>query len=153
MSYLAFEFEGNKFKGDILPDLMALVEKGTIRILDVVVVAKDKDGKVSSREMIELDPADVLVLNPLKSQIKGLFSTKDIQAIAEAVRPSTTAALLMIEHLWAAKFFKDVLAANGRLVGNQFVPAIKVQEAIDKAPGGAGAGRGAQPGVLPSHPT
>jgi uncharacterized membrane protein len=151
--YLAFEFEGNKFKGDILPDLMALVEKGIIRILDLVVVDKDKEGKVSTREMIELDPADVLVLNPLKSQIKGLFSTKDIQAIAEAVRPNTTAALLLIEHLWAAKFFKDVLAANGRLVGNQFVPAIKVQEAIDKAPSGAGESRGAQPGVLPSHPT
>jgi uncharacterized membrane protein len=132
MSYLAFEFEGNKFKGDILPDLMAMVEKGIIRILDLVVVLKDKDGKVSSRELIEMDPADIVILNPLKSHIKGLFSVEDIEAIGGAVRPNTTAALLLIEHLWAAKFFKDVKAANGRLVDNQFVPAILVQEALDE---------------------
>jgi uncharacterized membrane protein len=133
MSYLAFEFEGNKFKGDIMPDLMAMVEKGIIRILDLVVVLKDKSAKVSTRELIELDPADIIVLNPLKSQIKGLFSTEDIEAIGALIRPNTTAALLLIEHLWAAKFFKDVKAANGRLVDNQFIPAILVQEALEEA--------------------
>jgi uncharacterized membrane protein len=133
MSYLAFEFEGNKFKGDIMPDLMAMVEKGIVRILDLVVVLKDKDGKVSTRELIEMDPADIIVLNPLKSQIKGLFTTGDIEAIGEAVRPNTTAALLLVEHLWAAKFFADVKAANGRLVGNQFIPGILVQEALEEA--------------------
>jgi uncharacterized membrane protein len=133
MSYLAFEFEGNKFKGDILPDLMAMVEKGIIRILDLVVILKDQSGKVSSRELMELDPADIIIVNPLKSQIKGLFSTEDIEAIGLMIRPNTTAALLLIEHLWAAKFFKDVKAANGRLVDNQFIPAILVQEALDEA--------------------
>jgi uncharacterized membrane protein len=137
MSYLAFEFEGNKFKGDILPDLMGMVEKGIIRILDLVIVLKDQAGKVSSRELVELDPADVIILNPLKSHIKGVFSVEDIEAIGALIRPNTTAGLLLIEHLWATKFFRDVKAANGRLVDNQFIPGILVQEALEEAQSGA----------------
>jgi len=133
MSYLAFEFEGNKFRGDIMPDLMNLVEKKIIRVLDLVAVIKDKDGKVTTRELVELDPDEIIMINPLKSHIKGLFTTGDIEAIGEAVRPNTTAALLLVEHLWAAKFFNDVKAANGRLVGNQFIPGILVQEALEAA--------------------
>jgi uncharacterized membrane protein len=137
MSYLAFEFEGNKFRGDLMPDLMNMVEKKTIRVLDLVAVIKDKDGKIVTRELIEMDPDEIIMINPLKSQIKGLFSTEDIEAIGLMIRPNTTAALLLIEHLWAAKFFKDVKAANGRLVDNQFIPGILVQEALDEAQSGA----------------
>lgn len=133
MSYLAFEFEGNKFRGDLMPDLMNLVEKKIIRVLDLVAVMKDKTGKVTTRELVEMDPDEIIMINPLKSQIKGLFSTEDIEAIGLMIRPNTTAAMLLIEHLWADKFFKDVKAANGRLVDNQFIPAILVQEALDEA--------------------
>jgi uncharacterized membrane protein len=133
MSYLAFEFEGNKMKGEALKELMSLADKGLIRILDLVAVMKDKDAKITTRELVEMDPADVMILDPLKSQIKGLFTTGDIEAIGEAVRPNTTAALLLVEHLWADKFFKAIQGANGRLVGNQFIPGILVQEALDEA--------------------
>jgi len=133
MSYLAFEFEGNKFRGDLLPDLMNLVEKKIIRVLDLVAVIKDKNGKVTTRELVEMDPDEIVMINPLKSQIKGLFSTEDIEAIGALIRPNTSAGLLLVEHLWAAKFFKDIKAANGRLVDNQFIPAILVQEALEEA--------------------
>lgn len=133
MSYLAFEFEGNKFRGDLLPDLMNLVEKKTIRVLDLVTVMKDKNGKVTTRELVEMEPSEIILIDPLKSQIKGVFTTGDIEAIGEMIRPNTTAGLLLIEHLWADKFFKDIKAANGRMVDNQFIPAILVQEALDEA--------------------
>ncbi|HMK07812.1 MAG TPA: DUF6325 family protein [Anaerolineales bacterium] len=133
MSYLAFEFEGNKMKGEALKDLMALAEKKIIRVLDLVAVMKDAKGKVTTREIVEMDPDEVILINPLKSQIKGLFTTGDLEAIGGAIRPNTTAALLLVEHLWAAKFFADVKAANGRLVENQFIPGILVQEALEAA--------------------
>jgi len=133
MSYLAFEFEGNKMKGEALKDLMALAEKKIIRVLDLVAVMKDAKGTVTTREIVEMDPDEVILINPLKSQIKGLFTTGDLEAIGGAIRPNTTAALLLVEHLWAAKFFADVKAANGRLVENQFIPGILVQEALEAA--------------------
>jgi uncharacterized membrane protein len=133
MSYLAFEFEGNKMRGEALKDLMELAEKKIVRVLDLVAVMKDAKGNVTTREIVEMDPDEVILINPLKSQIKGLFTTGDLEAIGGAIRPNTTAALLLVEHLWAAKFFSDVKAANGRLVDNQFIPGILVKEALEAA--------------------
>ena len=140
MSYLAFEFEGTKFDGTMLPDLLKLVEQKSIRVLDLVIVFKDSKGRVTSRELVEFDPNEIVLINPLKSEIKGLFTTGDIAAVGELVRPNTTAALLLIEHLWAAKFFQDVLRNKGRLVGNEFVPPILVQEALEDAEAAAAVG-------------
>jgi uncharacterized membrane protein len=133
MSYLAFEFEGNKFDGSMLPDLMDLVTKKLIVVHDLVVVMKDGKGRVVSRELLDFKPDELVMINPLTSQIKGLFTTGDIEAIADLIRPGTTAALLLIEHLWAGKFFRDVQANKGRVVGNEFVPLALVQEALEDA--------------------
>jgi len=133
MSYLAFEFEGTKFDGTILPELMKLVEQKIVRVLDLVVIFKDSKGNVTSRELVDLDPNQIVMINPLKSEIKGLFTTGDIAAVGDMQRPGTTAALLLIEHLWANPFFQDVMRNNGRLVGNEFVPPALVQEALEAA--------------------
>lgn len=133
VSYLAFEFEGTKFDGSMLPDLMDLVSKKLIVVLDLVIVMKDAQGQVISRELLDFQPDEIVMINPLKSQIKGLFTTGDIAAIGEMIRPGTTAALLLIEHLWSAKFFHDVAANKGRVVGNEFVPPVLVMEAMEDA--------------------
>jgi uncharacterized membrane protein len=133
MSYLAFEFEGSKFDGTMLPDLMDLVTKKLIAVHDLVIVMKDAKGRVVSRELLDFKPDELVLINPLTSQIKGLFTTGDIEAIGELIRPGTTAALLLIEHLWASKFFHDVQANKGRVVGNEFVPPALVQEALEDA--------------------
>src|SRR3954469_6492972 len=41
---LFVQFPGNQFTGEIAPALADLVESGTIRIIDLVFVAKDADG-------------------------------------------------------------------------------------------------------------
>ncbi len=133
MSYLAFEFEGTKFDGTILPELMKLVEQKTIRVLDLVIIFKDSKGNVTTRELVDLDPDQIVMINPLKSEIKGLFTTGDIAAVGDMQRPGTTAALMLLEHLWAAPFFQDVMRNKGRLVGNEFVPPVLVQEVLDAA--------------------
>jgi uncharacterized membrane protein len=133
MSYLAFEFEGTKFDGSMLPDLMDLVNKKLIVVHDLVIVMKDDKGRVISRELLDFKPDELVMINPLTSQLKGLFTTGDIAAIGEVIRPGTTAALLLIEHLWAAKFIGDVQANKGRVVGNEFIPPTVVQEALEDA--------------------
>lgn len=133
MSYMAFEFEGTKFDGTMLPDLMDMVNKGLVVVHDIVIIMKDDKAQVTSRELLDFKPDELVMINPLKSQIKGLFTTGDIEAIGEQIRPNTTAALLLIEHLWATKFFHDVLSNKGRLVGNEFIPPILVKEALEEA--------------------
>jgi uncharacterized membrane protein len=131
MSYLAFEFEGSKFDGTMLPDLLKLVEQKIIKVHDLVVVFKDAKAQITSRELLEFDPDEVVLVNPLKSELKGMFTTGDIEAIGEQMRPNTTAALMLVEHLWATKFFQDVMNNKGRLVGNEFVPPALIKEALE----------------------
>ncbi len=57
IDFLALEFKGNQFKGEIIPALMELVSKEIVRVIDLVIVLKDANGKVATREMQELDPA------------------------------------------------------------------------------------------------
>ena len=46
VEYLVVGFPGNKFTGKIAPELKALVDSGTVRVLDLVFVGKDVDGSV-----------------------------------------------------------------------------------------------------------
>ena len=47
VEYIIVGFPGNKFNGEIAPELMALVESGTVRILDLIFIGKDDDGAFS----------------------------------------------------------------------------------------------------------
>ena len=55
VEYIIVGFPGNKFTGEIAPELIALVESGTVRILDLIFIGKDTDGSVLSFEIDELD--------------------------------------------------------------------------------------------------
>jgi len=55
VEYLIVGFPGNEFNGEIAPALADLVESGTIRLLDLVFVAKDADGNVAIVEYDEHD--------------------------------------------------------------------------------------------------
>jgi hypothetical protein len=40
VDFIALEFPGNKFKGEILPDIFELVDRGVIRVFDLVIIMK-----------------------------------------------------------------------------------------------------------------
>ena len=51
---LVIKFPGNEFRGEIAPALRELVENGTIRIIDLLFIKKDADGKVTANELMDL---------------------------------------------------------------------------------------------------
>ena len=57
VEYIVVAFPGNEFNGEIAPELIALVEAGTVRILDLIFVGKDVDGSVVAFEIDELGEA------------------------------------------------------------------------------------------------
>ena len=59
IDFIVLEFPGNRFRGEILPDLLELVDKEIIRVIDLVIIMKDKEGQVTVRELRELDPEHV----------------------------------------------------------------------------------------------
>ena len=105
IDFIALEFPGNRFKGEILPDLFEVADKEIIRILDLVTITKDQDGQVTVRELRELDPADMEIFNPLKAEANppDRSTESDIDMIAEKLADNSTAGILLIENLWAKK--------------------------------------------------
>jgi hypothetical protein len=132
VDFVALEFKGNQFKGEILPEIMNLVSNEIVRVIDMIVVKKDADGKVTHQEMQESDQNVLAVFNPLKAEINGMIQVEDIEMIGEKLEPNTTAALLMFENLWAVNFVKAVENANGRSVMHVRIPHEVVVETMEK---------------------
>ena len=135
IDFLALEFKGNQFKGEIMPALLELVNKEIVRVIDLVIVQKDADGKVTMREMQQLDPSMVAIFDPLKAQITGIIQLEDIEMIGQKVENNTTAAIMLFENLWPIKFREAVLNANGRLVMHERIPDEVVAETVAKFAG------------------
>ena len=129
IDFIALEFPGNRFRGEILPDLFELVDKEIIRIIDLVIITKAQ-GLVTVRELRELDPAHIEMFNPLKAEANQMITESDIAMIAEQLADNSTAGLLLIENLWAKKTQQAMLDANGRLVMFERIPHDVVEEAL-----------------------
>ena len=126
---IALEFPGNRFKGEILPQIFDLVEKEIIRVIDLVIIMKDQ-GEVIVRELRELDPAHMAMFDPLQAQVSQMITRADIDMIAGQLAENSTAGILLIENLWAKKTQQAMLDANGRLVLFERIPHDVVEEAV-----------------------
>jgi len=132
VDFVALEFKGNQFKGEIFPEIMNLVNNGVVRIIDMIVVKKDANGTVTHQEMQETDKNILAVFDPLKAEINGMIQVEDIEMIGEKLEPNCTAAVILFENLWAVKFVKAVENANGRAVMHVRIPHEVVVETMEK---------------------
>lgn len=130
VDFIALEFAGNRFKGEILPEIFDLVDRGVVRVLDLVIILKDESGEVFVRELQELDPGAIAVFDPLKAEISQMITTHDIDNIAAKLANNSTAGLMLIENLWAKKTQQAMIDANGRLVMFERIPHDVVEEAL-----------------------
>ncbi len=128
---IALEFPGNRFRGEILPELFELVEKEIIRIIDLVIIIKDQ-GEVIVRELRELDPEHMAMFDPLKADVSQMITDGDIAMIAGQLADNSTAGIMLIENLWAKKTKQAMLDANGRLVAFERIPHDVVEEAVEE---------------------
>ena len=132
IDFVALEFKGNQFKGEILPAILDLVNRDIVRVIDMIVVQKDAKGKVTHREMQEHDKNVLAIFDPLKAEISGMIQVEDIEMIGEKLEPNSTAAVILFENLWAIRFVEAVENANGRSVMHVRIPHEVVVETMEK---------------------
>jgi hypothetical protein len=130
VDFIALAFPGNQFRGEILPDLLELVDRGMIRIFDLVIVMKDAQGELFVRELSELQGGELALIDPLRAEGGQMISTADVDIIAQKLPANTTAGLLLIENLWAKKTQQAMLQANGQLLVFERIPHDVVEEAL-----------------------
>jgi len=131
VDFLALEFQNEQLKGEILPALFELVQNKIIRVIDLVVIQKYADGTHQALEMEQLAPDLLALFDPLEMEISGIVQVEDIDNIAEAMEKDTTAAVLLVENLWAIKFGEAVVRANGRLLSHERIPFEVVNETLE----------------------
>ena len=131
VDWLVVEFPGSRFKGEIAPALDELVEAGTIRVLDLVLIKKAEDGSVDLFEISDLDESELGGIVAYETELAMLLGAEDVEAVAAAVEPGSSAALLVWENTWAAPFASAVRRAGGQLVANGRIPVQAILAAIE----------------------
>src|SRR5262245_31955657 len=106
---LVVKFPGNQFRGEIVPALTELVESGTIRVIDILFVNKDENGKVEMVEINDLDDDDFRTFDPVIEDVTGLLSKEDVEYFSTALDRNSSAALMLFENTWATRFRDAVL--------------------------------------------
>ena len=117
--------------GEAIPMFVDLVDRGIIRVLDVLMVEKDAKGEVSGIELGDLKgdgTEDLLVFRGARS---GLLDEEDAATAGEALEPGEMAVLICFENTWAAPFATAVRRNGGRLLAFERVEATDVLDALD----------------------
>ena len=131
VDWLVVEFPGSRFKGEIAPALHELVDNGTIRVLDLVLVRKGEDGSLEFFELSDLDESEIGGLRAYETELALLLSEEDMTSVAAAIEPGSTAAVLVWENRWAAPFGSAVRRAGGQMVATGRIPVQALLASIE----------------------
>jgi hypothetical protein len=129
--YMIFGFPGNQFNGKVAPALADLVDKGLIRLRDLLFISKDADGNVTAFEIDEVDELKPFL--DVKGEAGGLLTEADVEHAADALQPNSSAALLIWEDLWAAEFAEAVRDSGGVVLEGARIPHWLWQAALAQA--------------------
>ncbi|MGW0989896.1 DUF6325 family protein [Streptomyces sp. NPDC002486] len=132
IDYLVVEFPGNRMTGEGFPLLVDLVDRGLIRILDLMFVRKDEDGTVTGMEIADLTGDGALDLAVFEGASSGLLGQDDIEEAATALEPGCSAGILVYENVWAAPFAAALRRGGARLVASGRIPVNAVLAALDE---------------------
>jgi uncharacterized protein DUF6325 len=119
--------------GEAMPLLMDLVDRGIVRILDVMFVVKEPDGSFAGFDATELDSRGVGDLAVFEGASSGLLADDDVATAAEAIEPGTAAVMIVYENRWAAPFAAAVRRNGGVVVDNQRIPVADLIDILDAA--------------------
>ncbi|PUB24500.1 hypothetical protein C8K30_109252 [Promicromonospora sp. AC04] len=132
IDYLVVELPNEGMTGEAFPLLVDLVERGIVRILDLVVIRKELDGTLTGIKMDEL-PDGTLDLEVFDGARSGLLGDDDLGEAAKAVELGMTAAVLVYENVWAAPFATALRRSGAQLVASGRIPVQAVLAALDAA--------------------
>ena len=122
IDYILVEWPGRQPNGEVAPHLVDLVDRGLIRILDLIFVAKDEDGNVGGLELADLGDGGA-ELSVFAGASSGLLSDEDVAEAGDVMEPGTSAALLVFENTWAGPFAAAVRRSGGQLAASGPVSA------------------------------
>jgi hypothetical protein len=131
VDYVVIEFPAGKsnFTGEMAKELLALVDAGTIRVIDILILAKSDDGSIDAIELS--DVGELGELQALEAQLAELLAEEDVAHLAAAMDPGSVAGVLVYENLWAAPFAAAARHSGGQLIANGRIPIQAIIASIE----------------------
>ena len=133
IDYIVVEFPGSKMTGEGFPILLDLVDRGIVRILDLVFVTKNLDGSVQGIAIADLDGDGELDLAAFEGASSGLLGEDDIEEAGTVLEPGSSAGILVYENVWAGPFAAAVRRGGGQLVASGRIPIQAMLAALEAA--------------------
>ena len=133
IDYIVVEFPGSKMNGEAFPHLIDLVDRGIVRILDLVFVTKELDGSVKGIAIADFDDDGELDLAVFEGASSGLISDEDIEEAGGILEPGSSAGILVYENVWAGPFAAAVRRGGGQLVASGRIPIQAMLAALEAA--------------------
>ena len=128
IDYVVLEWPGEQPVGDVVPLILDVIDRGIIRVLDIAVVAKGDDGSIATLDLGALDDASFAEFDGASA---GLLGDDDLEEAAEALKPGTSAAVLVWENRWAAPIAVALRRSGGQLVASGRIPVQAILAALD----------------------
>jgi len=123
---LVVGFDQPRFSGEVLAEFARLRDAGIVRLVDLLVVSRTDDGALETVEISDEVGADLggltaeLLAQP-EGAVGGEVDAADVDAasmwsLADAIPIGGTAAVALIEHVWAAPLSAAIRRAGGTLL-------------------------------------
>jgi hypothetical protein len=131
VDYVVVEFPAgaSNFTGEMAKELIALVDAGTIRVIDILILTKDEQGSVEANELA--DVGELGELQKLETELAELLAADDVENLAAAMDPGSTAGVLIWENLWAAPFASAARRSGGQLIADGRIPIQAIIASIE----------------------
>lgn len=133
VSYLIVEFPGNKMTGEGFPILVDLVDRGLIRILDLLFVTREADGSLRAAELRDLDRDGQIDVAIFEGASSGLLDDSDLADAASVIEPGSSAGILLFENRWARSFTQALRRGGAELVAAGYIPLEAIAASLDAA--------------------
>ncbi|AXK44927.1 DUF6325 family protein [Brachybacterium saurashtrense] len=130
VDFLIIEFPGGQVAGEGLSHLLDLVDRGVIRILDLLFVTKGAHGAVEVVEARDLDGDGVLDLTVFDGASSGLLDDEDISQAASALAEGSTAGVLIYENVWAAPLASALRRGGAQMIASGRIPLDDLMAAV-----------------------
>jgi hypothetical protein len=131
IGYLIVEYPGNKMTGNAFLELVSLVDRGLVRVLDLQFVMRAEDGSLAVMELSDIDADGQFDFGLFAGVSSGLLDESDLNEAANAIEPNSAAAIMVYENRWAAPFTQALRDAGANLVSAGFIPQDALLASLD----------------------
>ena len=134
VEFVVIGFAGTRIDPSLATALRDQVERGAIRIIDMLFLQKDADGAVRSFELDEIDSGHAhAAFVEVAQAMDGLIAPEDVIEISNEMPAGTTVLVVLFEHLWLRDLRAAVERSGGRLMLDERIPGEVVDAVADVA--------------------